>query len=60
MIAFAALHLTVLAQAHVLPDREPLGLFRSAEISSEAVAGNITPIVHTERAFDPTAQQAAT
>jgi hypothetical protein len=40
--------------------QEPAGLFRSAENSSEAVAGNITPIVHTERAFGPTAQQAAT
>jgi hypothetical protein len=42
------------------PEREPAASFRSAENSSEAVAGNITPIVHTAPAFGPTAQQAAT
>jgi hypothetical protein len=33
--------------------------FRSAENSSQAVAGNLNPIVHTEPAFNPTAHQAA-
>jgi hypothetical protein len=31
--------------------------FRSAENSSEGIAGNVTPIVHTARAFNPTAHQ---
>jgi hypothetical protein len=43
--------LTVLAQ-------EPQN-FRRAENSSKALAGKGFPIVHTGRAFDPTAQQAA-
>src|SRR5664279_1147172 len=38
---------------------EPGCFFRCAENSSEAIAGNLTPIVHTARAFDPTARQAA-
>src|SRR5258708_22088903 len=38
---------------------ETIGAFRSTENSSEAVAGNIPPIVHTEGAFSPTAQRAA-
>src|ERR1700736_2875054 len=32
--------------------------FRIAENSSKALAGNAVPIVHTERAFGPTARQA--
>jgi len=35
------------------------GIFRSTENSRAAIAGNITPIVHTALAFDPTAQEAA-
>jgi hypothetical protein len=34
-------------------------LFRFAENSSEGIAGNVRPIVHTAPAFDPTAQEAA-
>jgi hypothetical protein len=51
-------HLTVLA---LVPRTklEPGGFFRYAENMSEAVAGNANPIVHTVRAFDPTARQAA-
>jgi hypothetical protein len=33
--------------------------FRGAENNSEGIAGNVTPIVHTARAFNPTAHQAA-
>jgi hypothetical protein len=58
MAARRASRLTVLAPAPVFKDWA--GLFRSAEISSQATAGNIGPIVHTARAFGPTAQQAAT
>jgi hypothetical protein len=39
---------------------KPASLFRSAEIRRKAIAGNIAPKVHTARAFDPTARQAAT
>jgi hypothetical protein len=61
MIASRALHLTVLALISSFPKLEPaaVAFFRSAENSSEAIAGNVTPIVHTERAFNPTAHQAA-
>jgi hypothetical protein len=34
-------------------------LFRFAENSSEGIAGNTTPTVHTAPAFNPTAQEAA-
>jgi hypothetical protein len=34
-------------------------LFRCAENSSEAIAGNTTASVHTAPAFSPTAQEAA-
>jgi hypothetical protein len=33
--------------------------FRCAEISTEGIAGNRNPIVHTAAAFNPTAQKAA-
>ena len=60
MIVSRALHLTVLALVSLAkPEPERDAFFRSAENSSEGIAGNITPIVHTALAFDPTAQQAA-
>ena len=51
MADLPALHLTVLALIHFIetgPGRAH-AFFRSAENSSEAIAGNITPIVHTVR-----------
>src|SRR5258708_13233919 len=39
--------------------QETIGAFRSTENSSEAVAGNITPIMHTEGALSPTPQRPA-
>jgi hypothetical protein len=35
------------------------GFFRSAEISSQGIADNRNPIVHTADAFNPTAPEAA-
>jgi len=54
MIASPALHLTVLALMNVSPSRIPTPY---AENINQGIAGNITPIVHTAPAFDPTAHE---
>jgi hypothetical protein len=60
MIASHALHLTVVALIRSGGTGTSAAIFfRSAENSSQCVAGNIISIVHTARAFNPTAQQAA-
>jgi hypothetical protein len=60
MIDLSALHLIVLAAirgfSKIGTDRI---IFRSTENDRPAIAGNVTSIVHTARAFDPTAQEAA-
>jgi hypothetical protein len=59
MTAAQPLHLTVLALHWCLPETGTRRAFRYAENSHQAIAGNITSIVHTAAAFNPTAQQAA-
>jgi hypothetical protein len=59
MAASFAPHLTVLAVVSGFQTETGLVIFRSAENRRTAVAGNVTSIVHTEHAFDPTAQEAA-
>src|SRR3981081_650022 len=61
MIVSHALRLTVLAPVSAFAELEPdrRVFFHCAENSSEAVAGNVIPIVHTAYAFNPTAHQAA-
>jgi hypothetical protein len=55
-------HLIVLALvsfAKLEPDKQNQTPFRFVENSSEGIAGNVLPIVHTAPAFNPTAQEAA-
>jgi len=60
MIDLSAFHLIVLAAIRGFPKQQPTRIiFRSTENDRPAVAGNVTSIVHTARAFDPTAQEAA-
>jgi len=60
MIDLSALHLIVLAAIRSFPKQQPTRIiFRSTENDRPAVAGKVTSIVHTARAFDPTAQEAA-
>jgi hypothetical protein len=56
MIDLRALHLTVLALIRRLEAGTGRDDFcRSAENTSEGVAGNVNPIVHTAPAFNPMA-----
>jgi hypothetical protein len=65
MTASRQLHLTILALAFVLAlrphsqlrSRKTRSLFRCAENTSTSTAGNVTAIVHTASAFDPTAHK---
>jgi hypothetical protein len=53
------LHLIVLALASFAPPEPSQRTFRITENSSERIAGNVRPTVHTALAFNPTAQEAA-
>src|ERR1700732_2228725 len=60
MIDLRALHLTVLAHIRGLETGTGRdGFRRPAENTSGGVAGNVSPIVHTASAFNPTAHKAA-
>jgi hypothetical protein len=50
------LRLTVIALRSLAQNGNMALTFRITENNSEAVSGNMVPIVHTERAFGPTAR----